>query len=247
MQRLSFIALLLLSYSFCHAQTDTSKWLRAFPITDYMVDLNDSIKVVQLEMPDGLVIKKDQLGVLYGVYTTSAKEAVEKGYGRCHLIKGNYHYFSIGHNKSGLPIVKGDIIYTNMDRTPIYYGLVPKIAGHFIRLLTVYDEPFYDRYTIFSDWTTANEKKIIDSMVADIKFTGGYFLENNPSMNVPVKSGKYKDQKVLNVMMESKAADVKDFLEYIIARPRNYAGREWKVSEIFATWLVEGGPTVVKE
>jgi len=227
------------------AQNDTTKWLRAFPITDYMVDLNDSVKIVQLEMPDGLIIKEKQLGMAWGVYEHSKADAVEKGYGRCNLIKGNYYYFTIGNNKSGLLLKKGDLVYTMMDKTPIFYGRIPKLAGHFIRLLNVYETTLFDRYLIFSNWTATNEKNILDSMVADIRFTGKYFLENNPSMDVPIKNGDYKGKTVLHFMIEATTTDVNKFLDYMIARPRLYAGREWKISEIFATWLSEGAPTVV--
>ena len=52
----------------------------------------------------------------------------------------------------------------------------------------------------------------------------------------------YKGKKVLSVMIACKSSYVKDFMSYIIARPRLYAGKKWKISEIFATWLVEGAP-----
>jgi hypothetical protein len=228
------------------AQTDTSKWLRAFPITGYMVDLNDTVKVVQLEMPDGITIRDKQLGLMYGRYSSSREEAVEKGYGRCYLIKANYYYFAMGHNKSGLPLKQGDLLYTNMLQTSIYYGRFPKLAGHFIKLLDVYEKPFYDRYLIFNQWSADTENKLVDSLVADVQFTGNYFLENNPGMNVDVKTGDYAGKKVLDIMIRSNRKTLEDFLDYLLARPRLYAGGEWKISEIFATWVTAGAPKVVK-
>lgn len=225
-----------------YAQTDTTKWLRGFPITDYIVVLNDSVKVVQLEMPDGCAIKDKQLGLMYGVYNTSRDETVQKGYGKCHLIKGAYYYFTIGHNNSGLELKKDDLLYTFMDKTNIYYGLIPKIASHFIRLQSVYENPFFDRYNIFLQWTEKDEQQVLDSLVADINFTGKYFMENDPSMDKLINSGDYEGKKTLAIMAGCKTADIKKFLEFIIARPRSYAGKEWKVSEIFATWLVNGAP-----
>jgi hypothetical protein len=246
MLRSIFIALLLFAgRSF--AQTDTTKWLRAFPVTSYMVDLNDSVKVVQVQLPEGIVIKDKQLGVLYGVYNDSHSDTVQKGYGRCHLIKGNYYYFSIGNNKSGTPVKEGDLVYTFMDKTPIYFGQLPKLAAHFIRLQDVQGNNFYDRYTIFSAWTESNEKTLIDSMMKDVRFTGQYFLENDKSMNKPITGGAFKGRGVLDVMKDCQYDHVRDFLGYMIARPRLYAGREWKLSEVFATWLVNNAPTVVKE
>lgn len=230
------------------AQIDTAnKILRAFPITDYMLDLDDSTKLVQIEMPENLKLKDKQIGLLYGLYESSAATAIQKGYGKCQLIKGNYYYFAINKNNSSLPITKGDLLYTFMEKTNIHTGQLPKLAAHFIRLQDVYENSLYDRYNIFLKWSKEDERKLMDSIVRDIRFTGEYFLKENPSMDVLIQKGDYKGQKTLYVMAECMEADVIKFFDYMIARPRNYAGKEWKVSEIFATWLSEGAPTVIKE
>lgn len=229
-----------------HAQPDTSKWLRAFPITDYMVDLNDSVKLVQVELPDDLQFREKQLGLLRGMYADKHADTVQKGYGRCQLIKGNFYYFAISKNKSGTAIKAGDLIYTLMDKTDAYPGLVPRLASHFIRLQDVYEVSFYDRYAVFRNWTEAQERALLDSMVADIQFTGDYFLKNDPGMNKEIGSGNFKGQYILQVMKDCKPVTVQDFFEYMIARPRLYAGRQWKLAEIFATWLAAGAPSVIK-
>ena len=66
MRRFFFIGLLFVCIP-AIAQ-DNSTWVRAFPITDYMIDLNDSIKLVQVELPDDLQFKEKQLGVTRGGY-----------------------------------------------------------------------------------------------------------------------------------------------------------------------------------
>lgn len=158
MRKLIFSSFVFLSLK-CFCQTDSTKWLRAFPITDYIVELNDSTKVVQVQMPDGWSIKDKQLGLMYGVYNGSKEDAVQKGYGKCHLIKGDYYYFTIGHNESGLPLKKGDLLYTFIDKGIIYQGRIPRIASHFIRLQDVYEDPLFDRYNVFNYWNQVDEKK----------------------------------------------------------------------------------------
>lgn len=245
MQKFILPAFVMLLSTACFSQTDTTRLLRAFPVTDYMVDINDSTKLVQLELPEGILLKEKQLGVLYGVYSKAKEEAEEKGYGRCQLIKGQYYYFAISNNKS-LPIQKGDLLYVTMDKPAVFPGRYPRLAAHFIRLLNVTDEPFYDRYLIFNKWTAEDESSLTDSLVKDIQFTGDYFLQNDPSMNQSIGSGGYAGKKVLEVMSRCKKEDVEDFLDYVLTRPRLYAGKEWKVSEIFATWLTNGAPKVVE-
>lgn len=241
------LALLLVTAIAASGQTDTSKWLRAFPITDYIIDLNDSVKLVQVELPEGLSFSNKQLGLVRGVYTSEHHDTVQKGYGRCHLIKGNYYYFAIGNNTSGSPPKTGDLLYTFMDRSGEYYGRIPKLASHFIRLQDIEENNFYDRYSVFVNWTKEAEAALLDSMSADIRFTGKYFLENDSSMNQRIKKGSYKDRLLLQSMRDCQPADVQFFIDYMIARPRLYAGRQWKLAEVFATWLVAGAPGAMQK
>jgi hypothetical protein len=227
-------------------QSDTTKWVRAFPITDYMVDIGDSIKIVQIKLDGGIKLVEKQVGLLKGMYRDKHADTATIGAGRCNLIKGDYYYFTINYKQSGKLPRAGDLLHTLVGKSPIYYGNIPRLASHFIGLKNIYDNSFYDRYTVFSKWDKSNEEALLDSMVVDIHFCGDYFLTNSPSMNVKIASGKYKDKMVLNTMIVCGKGDITDFLEYMIARPRLYAGKEWKLCEVFATWLVSGAPTVVK-
>ncbi|HQV05783.1 MAG TPA: hypothetical protein PKW62_03410 [Chitinophagaceae bacterium] len=230
------------------AQEDSASIVRAFPITSYILTLNDSTILVQLEMPEVVKLYKNQLGILVGKYEGDKNEVVEKGYGQCVLIKGNFYYFDIGHNESHLPAKKGDLLYVSMKKTNMYNeGYMPQLASHFIRLQNIYEEPFYDRYLIFRDWTKEKEEKTLDSILSDIQNTGIYFREHNPSMDVAIKEGKYKGQYTFDVMINCQKNDLLAFLKYVVARPRLYAGATWKVSELFAAWASQGAPMVKEE
>lgn len=226
------------------SQESPAAWLRAFPITGYQVALNDSQVVIQVELPPDMAIRDKQAGVLTGIYRSSVLDTGTRGSGRCQLIKAPYHYFAI-RLVPGVPAPQeGDLLYTLMDSTPVHYGLIPRLAGHFILLRTVEDQPLYDRFQVFRDWSSRQEHALLDSLVRDIRFTGTYFMENDPSADRKIEKGTYAGQQVLTLMKSCRQEQVLDFLRYMLARPRLYAGREWKISEIFATWLQGGAPTV---
>ena len=226
-------------------QKDTTRWVRAFPITNYIVDASDSIKIVQVHLPDGVTFADKQLGLLKGMYRDKHADTMTIGTGRCNLIKGNYYYFTINYKQNGKLPREGDLLFTFMNKTPVYRGKIVKLASYYIGLQDVYEKPLYDRYSVFSQWTKSDEETLIDSIVSDIHFTGNFYLNNNPDINVKIKSGKNEGKGVLNTMIACGNRDVADFLEYMAARPILYAGHAWKVSEVFATWLSEGAPTVV--
>ena len=241
-----FVPICLLFSLTLFSQKDTTKWIRAFPITDYIMDASDSVKIVQLHLPVGVKIADKQIGLLKGMYRDKHSDTTYIGAGRCNLIKGEYYYFTINYKQSGRQPREGDLLFTLMQKTPVYREHIIYLASHYIGLQNVYEKPLYNRYDVFSQWQKSDEEALIDSMVTDIHFTGNYFLTNNPSMNIKIKSGKYEGKMVLNTMITSGKQDVTDLLEYVSARPNLYAGREWKISEIFATWLSEGAPMVIK-
>ncbi len=246
MRKKLFCVLFIFISANASAQAD-SIFFRAFPITDYMMDVNDSVKIVQVQLPTGPSIQMKQVGVLRGVYRESKSDTTMIGTGRCNLIKGDYYYFTINWKLSGTLPRRNDLLYVRIPRPPAYRRQIIPVASHFIVFRNVYDEDLFDRYAVFNKWEQSDEDALIDSMVRDVRFTGNYFLENNPSMNVKIATGKYQNQMVLNAMVVCAKPDMVDFLDYVIARPRLYAGREWKIAEVFATWLSSGAPTVIRK
>ncbi len=229
------------------AQKDSIKLLVGFPITSYMVDLNDSTKLVQI-VPGGIWnIKDKQMGLVKGIYRDGHADTASKGWGKCQLIKGDYYYFAIITGPNGPSLIAGDLLYTFIGMPDKYIGQLTKIAARYTGLQKVTEEFFYNRGDVFLNWNKDKEDEVLDSIIADIHFTGNYFKENNPSMNQKIISGFYKNRLVLDIMMTVRPKDLSDFLNYIIARPNMYAGNNWKISEIFATWLVAGAPVVIGE
>jgi hypothetical protein len=41
--------------------------------------------------------------------------------------------------------------------------------------------------------------------------------------------------------------DFEKFLKYVTVRPKKYASNVWKISEVFATWMISSAPVVAEE
>lgn len=232
-----------------HAQgaSDTAgKVAWGFPITSYTVPLSDTALVVQVELPEGnKSILSKQIGVLRGVARGSDVDTGDKGWGRCHLIKGAYHYFAI-HTKGTAP-KEGDLVYTLIQRPAgIASSPLARCASHGVTFLDVEDSAFYKPSDFLAPRTRVQNDAMMQKMVSDVQRTGAYFLEENPEMNAEVSEGPYAGRKVLDVMIAATEKDLADFMGYVHARPRRYAGNRWKISETFATWVVAGAPKVVE-
>ena len=242
MKSILVVGLLMLS-SFADAQEE--KMLRSFPITDYIVGETDSIKIVQVYLPDEKIIKEKQVGILYGKYETNMSDTGLIGTGKCHLIKGDYYYFGIKCNTKQPKA--GDLIYMMVPATSVHKDKLQDIAARSITLTDVYDNHFFKPFMVFNDWTLIDEVVTMDSMINDVRFTGKYFKQQDSSMNQVITKGPYAGKKLLDLMMVAQTADLEEFFNYMIARPALYAGRTWKLSEVYATWLSEGAPMVKRE
>jgi hypothetical protein len=245
------ILFVLLSFLISHkalAQKDSVEKLVAFKITDYIKVLNDSSVAVQVLNPASFPVKiaDKKLGVLYHAYKPGiVLDTAMIGWGRCNLIKSEYYYFGIRLQKKQ-QASEGDIIYLKTKVPYVYDGLLLNVMNHAIQFTNVYGDTFMNSNALFTN-TKKDEQNILDSMLTDIQYTGNAMLQQIPEQNQMITDGIYKGKKLFAAMQIVKRNELELFLKYIIARPKNYAGNTWKISETFATWMVGGTPTVVEE
>lgn len=236
--------LILLNAAISFAQQDRSKELFAFRITDYFVKLDDSTMLVQTEMTDGSVGIAEGLVVILKPNNNTATtiDTAVIGWGKCGLIKGAYNYFRIHlANNKRLP-KKDDLLYAHIIYPTPYKGQIFKLLQNDIYLEHVTGGRFYSfAFPMLGD--RPQESGVLDAMVADIKFTAGEMLKQNSEQDRVLAEGRFKGKKLFTAMQEITSADVKDFIDYVIYRPLLYAGHNWKVSEVFATWVDAGTPT----
>ena len=229
----------------CFPQKDSVDVMFAYRITDYTVALNDSVTIVQVNLPDAwpVAIRDKQIAILKHSYENGAIDTTIVGWGRCNLIKGNYYYFTI-HKYGTQEPKQGDLLYTKCKTLPYYKSVLFDINTHAINLTTVYEDQFYHAGELFQ-LDAQKEKILLDSMVADIRFTGTQMKKQMPGQNQLVVGGLFDGKKIFEAMETTSRKELEEFLKYIVARPVNYAGNTWKLSEIFATWIINKSPQAI--
>lgn len=243
-----FYSLLFLFFTVTgNAQKDSMDVYFTFRISDYMVKLDDSTTVIQVALPDAwpLRISEKQMGVLKFRYETGKEyDTTMIGFGRCYLIKGEWHYFSIKRINDRGP-QQGDLLITKCKMPKAYSGLLFNLARNGISLTKVDETQFYNSTEVFY-FGPATEQAFIDSMAADIRYTGKAMMEQGDGQDQIVNGGIYDGKKLFATMQAITRKDVEKFLKYANARPQMYAGNVWKVSELFATWMVSKTPEVIE-
>jgi hypothetical protein len=233
------------------AQQDSTKWIVSFPISDYIITdtTNKNIRIVQVELPDeSSVIPLQTIALLRGYNKANAKDTAVKGSGKCRLVKNRYCYFGITLKPGTATPKAGDLLYMRLPRpNGLFFGRLPRIAALCIRFTRVTEELMFDYWAIRKAWTADRETALLTDMLADIHYTAVEMRKKMPDANQPIAAGGFAGQPLFDAMEKSTIKDVQDFLDYVIARPLLYAGNDWKISEVFATWQHSGAPLVVSK
>jgi hypothetical protein len=222
------------------------KKLLALPITDYVVKGKDSVQIVQVKLPEGLTIADNTAGVLRSLYSSTDTVVYDLGKGKCGLTKGAYNYYGIVMNANMRSPKKGDMLYTFGWFKNLYEGILFAVASNGITITSVEERKLVDLDVAMHMAGAAAENSIIDSLVKDVRYTADVMIAQNNNQDMLLQNGIFKGKKLFATMQTITDKEVNMFLKYIVARPRLYTGNAWKFSEIFATWMAGGTPTVVE-
>ena len=220
----------------------------ALPITNYILKQNDSVTIVQVELPENSVIKiqNKAIGMLLRKYdnATNTLDTSAIGYGRCNLIKGRFYYFGIS-TKTKKEVKFGDLLQLKVNINITHLGVLAKLSLKNIQFTDVEGDAFYNLEAPFG-FSDNDEGDFLAKFTNDIQYTGAEMLKAQPNNNLMIEEGRYKGGKLLEKMKNVSVSDVLLFLEYVNARPSKYKGNTWKISETFATWMHGGAPEVIK-
>jgi hypothetical protein len=146
----------------------------------------------------------------------------------------------------GKKIHKGDMaMFLVPLQKPVNDTLFFKMARLDIILKNVEDSLFYDRNQMLENASAYGTEKLLEAMVNDIRHTGKEMKAQNNSQDMEITGGIYKGQRLFDMMQKATTQDLLKFLLYVYARPDKYKAHEWKVSEIFATWVISEAPVVM--
>lgn len=121
-----------------------------------------------------------------------------------------------------------------------YQGVLRDLALQSIGLTDIHEAFFYQLSQLTTSEKEEIESPVFMKMMEDIRFVA---QEMRNQMDEPeVEGGRFDGEGLFDAMEQSQESDLRDFLHYLRQRPRKYRGTDWKLSEIFATWIVNKAP-----
>jgi len=109
-----------------------------------------------------------------------------------------------------------------------------------ILLLDIYDEPFYQMEDALINKEGKEQDVFFNLMTRDVKFTGEAMQAQMEDQKIV--GGIYEGQMLFEMMQNISWEDLNLFFHFIKDNPIKYRGNAWKISEIFATWVISETP-----
>ncbi|MEO0742847.1 MAG: CHAT domain-containing tetratricopeptide repeat protein [Bacteroidota bacterium] len=130
-------------------------------------------------------------------------------------------------------------------------GLLLYLAQLGIRLTDNGNEMFVSPEEVFALRSTEDEQALLKPFADAVHEAGDYVVGLRESGNLtpllaslfdPIGRGYYEGRLPFDLMLEAITDDLIRFLDFVRSYPGKYVGGRWKISETFATWLINSAP-----
>jgi CHAT domain-containing protein len=119
-----------------------------------------------------------------------------------------------------------------------YRGLLYDLYVKGITFLDNYKQPIVTLEQVLNARDDSIEKQTLASMVE----AGHEVVEFTTDMKEQVDHGKWKGKCLAPILEQSTPDDYRAFLRFVRDYPGKYIGKPWKISETYATWLINNAP-----
>ena len=144
----------------------------------------------------------------------------------------------------GKKIQKGDMaMFLVPLALPVIDTLFFKLARNDINFKTLEDSIFYDRNSMLKAPESYPTQQLLAAMAKDIRLTGKEMMAQGNSQDMEIVTGLYMGKKLFAMMQNATVDDVLNFMRDVYAKPDKYKAHLWKVSETFASWVINGAPS----
>jgi tetratricopeptide (TPR) repeat protein len=122
--------------------------------------------------------------------------------------------------------------------TSVYRGLLFELYVNGITFLDNFKNPIVMLEEVLASSDDSVEKKALVAMVE----AGNEVVEFTTGMKEQISHGKWQGTGIAAIMYESTPNDYRAFLRFVRDYPGKYIGKSWKISEAYATWLINDAP-----
>lgn len=247
-----YLCLILLfssTFAFAQAPIKTEEKELYFDI-NYSYRKSDTI-IAFIDGADHLGIKKGTLTKAYQSYSDKKNAAGQtrkfKTVGSGKIIKADSLIAAIiKTDRAEDTIVKGDLVSIKLPIPVVEHRSVFSELAFSKILFTNSSREYFFKLT---DILYADNKKFEDSlyaiMVKDIYDTYLDIKDRDDLKQVAnqiIPGGRYGGKTILEMLRDTKREDLESYFLFVTAYPDNYRGKNFKLNETFATWVINKAP-----
>ena len=191
-------------------------------------------------------------GVAKSVYQNAGREdgaAVELGKATVLVVQDSLIAVHVALSDTTRPemmLYDGDVLELATDIPAIEdRSVFFKFVKLAINFLDMDDEPIFNRTMVLYDDGPALRDSLLLDMVEAVRQTAEMIrplIPDNPEWDIDIEEGRFTGMKMVDAMATSDADDIYNFLRFVDSFPGKYLGKDWRISETYATWLINAAP-----
>lgn len=184
-------------------------------------------------------VKINQTFIVKGIYENSVTDSVTVGEGIIKSIHGNKVVAHILNIKERAP-KKNDIICLLSNNSLKRNDILFNLSRYAISFLDVEEKIITSPSFVFEKWNDSKEDSIIKVMKEDVIYTAKKMIEASDNQNIKITKGNFEGKMLFDAMQQITNSDIKNFLRFAYFKKHLYWGNQWKISEVVATWIMNG-------
>jgi CHAT domain-containing protein len=247
-----FVITLAISVTLCKSQLTSKIEVKEmyFRIVELEIINKDSTRAL-LNVGLQHNIKKGLTGPVKGAYIKGqTRFDIELGFASVTALNDTQTLVLIRPNekhlgKKELTIQMGDLVVLKTEIPLLNYRSVFFELGCLnIFFNDAYGKPLHNfNHLIFND-SKLLEDELLNKAAKDVVSIYNYYKdETDTAFNVfkqKLTLGRYSGKSIFDVMSVASERDIYSFLNYVKTYPKSYLGKDWKIGETFATWVMNG-------
>lgn len=192
---------------------------------------------------DGIVVGSS--GHVWSLYSQGndghERELAQLGTGEVLSVDGHSALVRIRvDNPKGDGLVRDEDLLELKARTPLpsARSSMWSAAKFHITFVDANDQPFFDYGSLYSEETSESDSRVLERMVEDIRRAAPSYADQPKSL----ETGAFAGQSVEQAMLNCNAGNVKNLVDFVVNHPRDLAGKQYKLSTLYALWAQNGAP-----
>lgn len=144
--------------------------------------------------------------------------------------------------ENGFTVLPEDVIELRIPKREVEPSLLGELMDYSIHFKSIWGEPLTERNLFIYLGEATIQDRVFQALLEDVHTTADLFADDPQFTSTMVAGGRFDGMNLIEAMQAATSVDMRMFLGFVRDFPGKYMAHTWRISETFATWLINATP-----